>query len=148
MNRILNYSMAVNAKAHAVFEMLIQNRKLESWLTVEADVEPRVGGKFELFWNPEERDYDSTIGCRITAIERDKFLAFEWKGPKQFSEFMNDTDPLTHVVIFLIPVDENKTELHLIHSGWRGTQEWDKARRWFENLWGPCLQQLKKIVEG
>ena len=144
----MSYSITVNADARDLFEMLTVSRKLESWLTMEADVEPRVGGKYELFWNPKEREFDSTIGCRITAIVRDKLLAFEWKGPKQYAGFMNVADPLTHVVVFLIPVDENKTELHLIHSGWRGTPEWEKARRWFENLWGPCLQQLKKVVEG
>lgn len=29
-----------------------------------AAVDPKVGGKYELFWNPEDREKDSTISCK------------------------------------------------------------------------------------
>jgi uncharacterized protein YndB with AHSA1/START domain len=125
--------------------MFTVNEKLESWLTEEADVEPRVDGKYELFWNPEDKRYDSTIGCKITAIEQDKFLSFEWKGPKQYNDFMNSADPLTHVVVFFIPGD-GFTEVQLIHSGWRSSPEWAQARQWFEQAWNVTLEALKKQI--
>jgi uncharacterized protein YndB with AHSA1/START domain len=131
--------------------MFTVNEYLQSWLTAAADVEPVVDGKYELFWNPEDRENDSTIGCKITAIERGRFLSFDWKGPKQFKKFMNKADPLTHVVVFFTPGEElgpnRTTEVHLIHSGWRDSKEWEEARLWFEKVWDKALEELAKLVE-
>ena len=100
---------------------------LESWLTELANVEPMVGGKYELFWDPKDKENNSTIGCRVTAIEPDRFISFEWRSPKQFKQFANNADPLTHVVVFFIP-DGDATDVHVVHSGWRSSPEWEEAR--------------------
>lgn len=146
MDKIIHKSAVLSCSPERAFEIFTVNEELVKWLTVIADVEPKVGGKYELIWNPEEREYDSTIGCKITTIEKDKFLSFEWKGPKQFSDFMNTVDPLTHVVVFFIPLDDGKIEVHLIHSGWRDTPDWDSAREWFEVMWGSCFEELEKLI--
>jgi uncharacterized protein YndB with AHSA1/START domain len=86
------------------FEMFTDNELLASWLTNLADVEPRVGGKYELFWVPEEKQDNSTIGCKITALEPNKLLAFEWKGPIFYKDFMNVSDPLTHVTVMFLDI--------------------------------------------
>jgi uncharacterized protein YndB with AHSA1/START domain len=113
-------------------------------------VEPKVGGKYELFWDRGDRENNSTLGCRITALEKDKFLAFEWKGPTQFKHFMNNIVPLTHVVVFFLPHRENNkpyTEVHLIHSGWGESVEWKEARTWFDKTWKGAFDRLKKSVD-
>lgn len=147
MDKIIHRSLKLNCDVHQAFEMFTVNEKLESWLTELADVEPKLGGSYELFWNPDDKRYDSTIGCRITAIKEDKFLSFEWKGPKQYNDFMNTADPLTHVVVFFIPGD-GFTEVQLIHSGWRSSPEWEEARQWFEKMWNVCFEALEKQING
>jgi len=127
--------------------MFTLNKHLEIWLTQVADVEPKVGGKYELFWNPEDKENDSTIGCKILALHPSKFLSFEWKGPKQFKHFMNEVRPLTNVVILLIPCQEC-TEVHLLHTGWRDTSEWEEARQYFVKAWTIALSKLQKYVGG
>jgi uncharacterized protein YndB with AHSA1/START domain len=102
-------------------------------------------------WDPKDRENDSTIGCRVTAIELDKFLAFDWKGPVQFKHFMNDVDPLTHVVVFFIPNGHGSgisTDVHLIHSGWRDSSEWQEARNYFQQAWSSAFQKLEKEING
>ncbi len=151
MGKIIYRSILLHCDVHRAFEMFTVNKLLQSWLTMVADVEPVVGGKYELFWNPEDRENDSTIGCKVTAIEEGKFLSFEWKGPKQFQHFMNDADPLTHVVVFFIPSIEGSTpstEVHLIHSGWGSSLEWEQARLWFERVWSDTFEELAKQVGG
>jgi uncharacterized protein YndB with AHSA1/START domain len=130
--------------------MFTVNDMLQSWLVPLAAVEPVVGGRYELFWQPEERENFSTLGCRVTAVEPDSFISFEWKGPKQFKHFMNEANPLTHVTVFFIPsLDvENATEAHLIHSGWRSSPEWEEARQWFERVWGQAFEQLQMRVRS
>jgi len=113
-------------------------------------VEAKVGGKYELSWNPRNKQNDSTIGCKILALRPSKFLTFEWKGPKQFKRFMNNADPLTQVVVFFVPCDresEQCTEIHLIHFGWRGSEEWEKARLWFDKAWAVALSELERYVK-
>lgn len=99
---------------------------------------------------PGDKLNDSTIGCKILALRPGKFLTFEWKGPKQFKRFMNNADPLTQVVVFFLPSDresEQCTEVYLIHSGWRISEEWERARQWFDKVWAVALSELEKHVK-
>ena len=143
MNNIIHVSARLNCGANRAFEMFTSSKLLQSWLVPLAEVEPVVRGRYELFWQPEDRENFSTLGCRVTAIEPDSFLSFEWKGPKQFKHFMNEADPLTHVTVFFIPSSENETQAHLIHSGWRSGPEWEDARQWFERAWSAAFEQLQ-----
>lgn len=146
MDKIIHAKVKLNCGLKQAFEMFTQEDKVQSWLAQSANIEPYVGGKYELFWDLENLDANSTIGCKITAIETNKLLCFEWKGPKQFASFMNDADPLTHVSVSFISdlENQNKTEIHLIHTGWRGNGNWEQARVWFENVWEETLNDLRK----
>ena len=144
---IIHISATLNCEQRQAFEFFTRNDLLESWLTKHAEVEPSFGGKYELFWNPNDRDNDSTIGCRVTSIDEPRFLSFTWKGPKEFKHFMNDVDPLTHVSVFFMPLGVPaafKTEVHLIHSGWRNSVEWQGARSYFVKNWMIALESLEK----
>ena len=152
MSMIVQHSVNLTCDTKKAFEMFTENERLQSWLTEIADVEPRQGGKYELFWDPDNRDNNSTIGCRITAIEKDKFLAFEWKGPTQFKDFMNTSTPLTHVVVFFIPCGKPEsqpcTDVHLFHTGWGDSVEWEEARVWFEKAWGTAFDRLRDYISN
>ena len=145
MDRIIFLSINLKCDSNVAFEMFTVNDHLENWLTEMADVEPKVGGKYELFWNSQDKENDSTIGCRILALQPSKFLSFEWKGPKQFKHFMNNVRPLTNVVVFFIP-DQESTDVYVLHVGWRNTAEWEKARQWFVKAWSDALSKLQKYM--
>jgi uncharacterized protein YndB with AHSA1/START domain len=145
MDKILYHSVKLKCDLARAFEMFTVNQHLEKWFAQVADVEMIVGGKYELFWNPEDKENDSTYGCKILAIQPNRFLSFEWKGPKQFKHFMNEVRPLTNVVAFFIPTNEG-TEVHILHSGWRDTEEWKEAHDWFERAWAMALSDLEKYV--
>ncbi|MHA2181402.1 MAG: SRPBCC family protein [Promethearchaeota archaeon] len=148
MENIIQLKVELACDINTAFNMFTQNRLLESWLTAKAEVEPKVGGKFELFWVPENRDHDGTIGCKVTGIEENKFLSFDWKGPTQYESFMNFADPLTHVVSFFTQDDRTptKTTIYLFHTGWRNSPEWQEARDWFEIAWVNAFKVLKEKI--
>lgn len=148
MNDIVHVSAELKCSPAEAFAMFTENEKLKLWLTEEADVKAEVGGPYELFWNPADRQYDSTIGCKVTALVPDRLIAFQWKGPKQYSEFMNETDPLTHVTVSFIPTSQGTTEVHLINSGYRESEEWQEARQWFVNMWKYAFSELAKEING
>ena len=145
MDKIILLSVQINCETHRAFELFTSNQLLEAWLVTVADVEPVVGGKYELFWEPDDRENNSTLGCKVTAIEVDKFIAFEWKSPKQFKHFANNADPLTHVIVFFIP-NPAGTDVYLLHSGWRSSVEWEEARQWQDRAWRVAFEELKKQV--
>jgi len=132
MDNIIHQKVTLKCDAVLAFDMFTKNEYLQKWLTKEAVVEPKVGGKYELFWIPEDRENDSTIGCKILAIEKGKILNFEWKGPKQYKEFMNTRRPFTNVTVFFNSTGSS-TEVNLIHTGWGEGENWEEARLWFDN---------------
>lgn len=144
MDKIIIHSAQLHCSPSMAFELFTQNQLLEKWLANIADVEPVVGGKYELFWEPADRENNSTIGCRVTGIEKDRFISFEWKSPKQFKHFANQADPLTHVVVFFIPIGET-TNVYLLHSGWRNTPEWEAARLWQDQAWSIAFNALRAL---
>jgi uncharacterized protein YndB with AHSA1/START domain len=145
MDRILHHSARLRCDAQHAFDLFTVNKLIESWLTPLAEVEAIAGGKYELFWEPDDKENNSTLGCRITAIEPRQLVSFEWRSPKQFKHFANTADPLTHVVVFFIPCGE-WTQVHLVHSGWRSSAEWEEARLWQGHAWRGAFEELEKLV--
>ncbi len=150
MENIILIKIELECDNRTAFKMFTVNKYLESWLTNEADVDPKVNGKYELFWDPTNKEFNSTIGCKVTGIENNRFISFDWKGPLKFNSFMNVADPLTHVIIFFSQKDNepNKTIINLFHTGWRKDVEWVEARNYFENAWINALQDLKDKIKN
>jgi len=147
MNKIIIQTAMLNCSQEKAFDIFTVNSYLESWLTEKADVEAMPGGKYELFWEPDDPENNSNIGCKILAVEKPTYLNFEWKGPKQFKHFMNTADPLTNVTVIFIPKN-NKTDVVLIHTGWRNSEEWEQARQYFINAWNGAFDKLTKYVKS
>jgi uncharacterized protein YndB with AHSA1/START domain len=147
MDKVIHLATHLQCNPHQAFEMFTNNTLLESWLVPLAETELFLGGRYELFWEPNDRENNSTIGCKITAIVPDQFLSFEWRSPKQYKHFANHADPLTHVVVFFIPRLDG-TDIHLIHSGWRSSFDWEEARLWQDKAWHLAFQELEKQVNG
>ena len=131
-------------RAYALFT---EKASLEGWLTTIAEVEPRLGGRYELFWDPGNRSSNSTLGCRITAYDPGRLLAFDWRSPAQFERFANAADPLTHVVVTFASAGAG-TVVHLVHSGWRSSPEWEEARAWQERAWSLAFQGLPEAARA
>ena len=144
MNKIIHINLRLNIPASEAFDYFVNNDLLKKWLTVEAEVDPGPGGKYELFWAPDDRENDSTIGCIILVFQPPKLLVFEWKGARQFQHFMNE-NPLTTVSVFFTE-NEGGTEIGLLHTGWGTGEEWEEARLWFLSAWTGALKQLESIT--
>jgi uncharacterized protein YndB with AHSA1/START domain len=145
MDKVIEESTTLPVSADATYRLFTDNRLLENWLTVKADVEPKAGGKYELFWEPDDPGNNSTIGCKILAVQRPHFIHFEWKGPKQYKHFMNVSRPLTHVTVIFTPMD-TRTRVTLIHSGWREGDDWEEARQYFIKAWSGAFKRLEESV--
>ena len=147
MDSSIHCKVELACDTQTAFNHFVQNHLLETWLTLLADVEPKLHGKYELFWEPEVKSRNSTIGCQISAFENNQMLAFDWKSPVQFAHFANDADPLTHVSVSFIPSGDGAS-IHLIHSGWRQSSDWQAARQWQATAWQTAFNRLCAVVES
>ncbi|WP_395374000.1 SRPBCC domain-containing protein [Marinicella sp. W31] len=143
MNQIIHINCELSCDHRQAFKEFTDNQLLESWLCVKANVIAEQGGAYELFWQPEKPEINSTLGCCMTAVQPQQLLSFEWRSPVQFKDFANQADPLTHVTVSFFP-KKDTTIVHLIHSGWRKTEEWEAARQWQLNAWKMAFSTLQK----
>ena len=91
----INLQTKLPKPIQTVWHVWITPTEMPKWLSPEANIEPKKGGAYELFWDPSNHDSMSTKGCKITEYQPPRKLSFQWKGPDQFSHLMN-TPPQTH----------------------------------------------------
>lgn len=145
MDRIICQSVLLNCTSEVAFDLFTNNRFLERWLSPHANVVPEAGGKFELYWDSKDKENNSTIGCKILAMEHPHFLVFEWKGAKPFKHFMNHVRPLTNVSVFFVPKGKH-TQVSLVHTGWRESVQWEGARQFYADAWRSAFAELEGLV--
>lgn len=136
--------------AGKVWQALTEPGQVGSWAAAAASIRAERGGNYELFWEPDSPDHNSTIGCRVTAVAPGRYLAFTWRGPDQLSAVMNEGDPPpppTHVTIALRPAADG-TELDLVHAGFGTGEGWPAAVAWHERAWQACLDNLEALLAG
>ncbi|MCF7805275.1 MAG: SRPBCC domain-containing protein [Candidatus Marinimicrobia bacterium] len=150
MDKVIHIKSQLQCKPQRAFEMFTVNRHIVRWLAPKADVKPEVGGRYHIYWDKDDPEKNSSHGCVITAIEHGRFLSFNWNSFPQFEEFMTDADPKTHCVVFFMPVPDSPetTDVHLIHSGWKGSPNWDDARLWYESAWKKSFKNLEWQING
>jgi len=147
-DKIIISNVILNSTIDTAFNYFAENDLLTKWLTNKADVEMKEGGKYELFWSPEDPDptNNSTYGCKVLAVERPFYFSIEWVGNAEQKNFMNNVRPLTNVTVLFSQVDNNKTKVILIHTGWRQGENWEAARQYFIKAWAGALKQLEVLV--
>lgn len=142
--RDIDIQIVIENPADRVFDAWLNPNLLERWLTHKANVEKKVGGAYELFWDEHDPEKDCTRGCRITDLVANREISFSWKGPQQFADLMGDK---TQVFIRLEPHDGG-TLLRFIHTGWGAGPRWDAARQWQADAWKEAIENLKNMLEN
>lgn len=141
----LRFEVKVGAPVEDVWHAWTDEDEITGWFSPEANIEPRLGGAYELFFDPQDHDHMSTKGCVITEFEPVNRLGFDWKGPDQFADLMNDPDALTRVKVEFREY-EGGTRVSLEHGGWGDGEGWADAREWHRRAWEGVLAQLESFM--
>lgn len=145
MTEVIHIQKLLNCSPQESFDYFTDSQKA-TWMTCEeAVIEPFVGGKYELFWDLDDRSKDSTQGCKILVFQENEFLSFEWKGPTDFP-VMNHPASLTICTLAFIPKGK-QTRVHFLHSGWGQSQEWKAARDYFDRVWNGLFDTWDLVEE-
>ncbi len=142
--RDIDIQILIENPVESVYKAWVTPDLLERWLTRKAVVDASIGGAYELYWDLDNEEKNSTKGCRITELVPNSELSFNWKGPEQYAEIMGDK---THVFVRLEPCPEG-TLLRFVHTGWGSGVEWESARQWQAEAWKEAIENLKNMLEN
>ena len=150
MTEPLKYTVDLPYARNRVWAAWTHAEELAKWLCLRAVVDPAVGGRYELFWNPDpsKPESDSTLGCRVLSVDPPRLLRFTWRGADEVADVMNAPDVApTEVEVRLLPILEG-TRLKVSHEGWGDGEGWDRARAWFDRAWSGALKALRQHLSG
>lgn len=129
--------------AERVCDAWLRPGLLSAWLCEAARVTPREGGSYELFWDPPNPASNSTLGCRLLAVEPGRRLEFDWRGPDQLLELM--PTGRTRVEVRFVPAGKG-CRLELSHKGFGEGPEWERAVDWQSRAWSSALDRLQSLL--
>ena len=140
--RAIDKQVVVAATPEQVWQAWTTREGITSFFAPDARVEPRVGGAFQVYFDPDApAGSKGADDMRFMALQPPHMLSFDWNAPPSLPQARQQR---TFVVVRLAAVDEHATRVTLHHTGWGDGGEWDKAYAYFDRAWGNVLGNLKQ----
>ena len=143
--RSLDKEVVVAASLDQAWAAWTTREGITSFFAPDAEIEPKVGGAFHIYFNPYGGPGDKGADdMRYMALQPKQMLSFDWNAPPSL--------PLARaqrsfVILRFEAVDAGHTRLRIHHTGWGDGGEWDKAYAYFDRSWGNVLGSLQKRFE-
>jgi uncharacterized protein YndB with AHSA1/START domain len=143
--RTIEKQVVINATLDEAWAAWTTREGIVSFFAPDARIEPRVGGAFQIYFDPgAPAGSKGADDMRLMALQPKKMLSFDWNAPPSLPEARAQR---TFVVLRFKPLAERSTEVSLHHTGWGEGGEWDRAYAYFDRAWGGVLGSLKKRFE-
>ena len=114
--RSIDKHIEVPASVHAVWAAWTTREGIVSFLAPDARVEARVGGPFEIYFDPlAPAGTRGADDMRFMALQPPSMLSFDWNAPPHLAEARAQR---TFVMVRLSAVSDGLTQVHLHHTGW------------------------------
>lgn len=140
------HEVVVEARPEQVWMGWTTNRGIEAFFASKADVELRIGGRYELHFAPGATEGSrGTEGCTVLAYLPHEMLSFTWNAPPSIPK-LRDARILTHVVLTFDELGDGQVKVRLAHLGLGTGEDWDKYRAYFDRAWPHVLNQFRDKV--
>lgn len=142
--RTVTHSTLVHATTEEVFHAWTTSEGLHNFLGVEAHIELRVGGAYELYFMDEATVGKGNRGsedCKILSYIPNQLLSFSWNAPPHMPD---ERIKHTWVVVRLREVGPQQTRVHLTHTGFGEGGRWDEVYEYFSAAWSRVLAALEQ----
>lgn len=137
---MLRKRIELNAASDKVWACLTSVEGIKTFFAAEARVELALNGLYEIYFDPAAQPGQrGSEGCRILSFVPGEMLSFTWNNPPQLPTIRHQ---YSWVVIHLAPLGQEKTQLDLIHLGFRAGSEWAEAIKYFDRAWTVVLARL------
>lgn len=135
--------VVVDAPRDSVWDVWTTPEGITSFFSPEANVELKVGGRFEMLFNPDKAMAGSRggEGCRILSYLPKEMLTFSWNAPPQYAEARRYR---TRVVLQFSDAGPGATRVKLTHLGWGPEPIWNDVYDYFDSAWGRVMENLQK----
>lgn len=138
--RAIEIEMTVSADIAEVWTVWTTSEGIKSFFAPDARVDLRVGGPFEVFFDPLAAPGSRGADGMITlAFQVQRMLSFTWNAPPSLPEARQQR---THVMVRFFATSATKTKVTLRHDGWGDGGEWDKAFDYFSKAWPKVMANL------
>ena len=130
-----------------IFQAWTDPSNVTQWLCSYAEINPKKGGKYWLFFSSHDNMEHFTKGCQFLKYDAFRTIEFSWKGPKKYADIMNIEGYLTNIQIVISPIDQDSCNVVLTHYGWKSSEDWQKARLWHIDFWKDKLDNFQQFIE-
>jgi len=127
--KTIRQSVTFNAKAHDVFEALMDSKKHAKFTGDPAKISRKVGGKFTA-----SGDYIEGVNLEVIP---DKKIVQAWHSSDMPKDYYTK-------VTFSFKQEKGKTKLAFIHSGVPENRYEDLKQGWKDYYWTPLKAMLEK----
>jgi len=137
----------IKATPEEVFRAITDPEQIVKWFAPYARVDPRVGGVYDISWDPEMQ------GGGVISV---------WDPPKHFAQYTErsvayncegkpvDTGATQKIAIdyYIEAIGDGMTRLRLVQSGFGPEAAWDDEYEATKTGWADFLKKLKEILEN
>lgn len=125
-------------------DLLLEGATVATWFGAErANIDPRTGGKYEVFWNSKDV-VDSTKGCKINELTADS-LVVDWIGPSAHALFKGMEKAGSTTVAFKLISDGDSTVITIEHRGIDAIADAKAALLYYTERWKIWADNLELI---
>jgi uncharacterized protein YndB with AHSA1/START domain len=126
----------IQAPPETVFRALTDAGELTKWFPSSAESDPRPGGAFTYKYEFDDSSKNHVMTNKYEDVTPSRRVSYPWKTPHG----------MTHVE-FTLESRDGETELRLVHSGWRESDDWQQSKEMHREGWGFFLDNLKSYLE-
>jgi uncharacterized protein YndB with AHSA1/START domain len=123
-------SVDIAAGPAEVFGSLIEPAQLNRWIATHAEVDPRIGGRYDFGWDHGP--------VKILELEPEKTLTYSWRHAWEDAK-----GPESTVVRWELDGSQGHTHLTIVHSGFGP----DRSADGYQLGWMEFLASLKRMHE-
>ena len=144
--RVLVKETVVRAAREDVWTAWTTKQGLEAFLAPRADIELRIGGKFEISFNPSAPEGQrGSEGCTVLSFLPLEMLSFTWNAPPTIPK-LRESGARTHVIVYLEDGGPDEIKVRLAQLGFGEGEDWEKYYAYFDRAWGSVLGALKDQI--
>ncbi len=145
--RIIQKEVTVSASLADVWHAWTTTEGVTSFGPAKADIELRVGGKYEWYFEPDAPEGSrGGEGCRVLSYLPMRMLSFTWNAPPSIPKLRN-AGAETHVVIEFEQMPGGRVKISLSQLGFGQGEAWDQYYVYFDRAWGTVLDWLRHHFE-
>jgi uncharacterized protein YndB with AHSA1/START domain len=131
--RAITGEIVVPANVHDVWQAWVSEAGVLSFFAPACRIDPRPGGAYEILFDLEAAPgQQGGEGMIFLSLQPPRMLSFTWNAPPELPEVRSQ---LTHVTIWLEPLDDQRTRVTLRHDGWGEGGQWEQAFEYFQRAW-------------